>query len=200
MPRIATVFLSLCSIWLLCGCGLFDLPGPSTAHATAPDDFEIPGPVGLDRMQECDDPGLWTRPYEEDLDCSANPAGAFYDTDFYLLEDVLPGDCVHVFADNAGSGAADLFVIMLDAGDNFRTLDDSGEECSVDPWAGSYDCPAGGAEAEAAGDFVIAVGKYTDDGCDDGDFADYQLHVAVNGFDLNMGVGPAANDEVWQPE
>jgi hypothetical protein len=136
-------------------------------------------------MAVCEALGAETLPLAETLSC-ADEVGQV-EWDLYALQ-LLAGDCVHIALDNAGRGAADLFAFAQDAGnhlfglrEDYSELDDE-RSCSELPWSG-FGCPEAAVRSSAAGEFVIAVAQWGG-GCSEG-MSDYQIHLAVNGADID---------------
>ena len=124
------------------------------------------------------------------LTCADDNASSSIEWDLYAVV-VLPGDCVWISADNAGTGAADLLALALDdlgavygLQSDYSQLDDEAS-CATSPWNG-FGCPEAAVTPYVFGNLTIGVAQWGG-GCAAG-MSDYQLSVTVNGVPTTPGL------------
>jgi len=169
---------------------------PSTTPAIDGDD---PGNPNSARLSLCNERGPLTLPFSDDLSCRNEVGEWQWDVFAFNLD---AGDCVHVVADNIGSGDADLIALAQDASgfiyglaDDFSQLDDE-IDCTNTPWSNAG-CPDAAVEANMGGLFFVALAQWggppTGEHCADG-LAGYQLHIAINGIAQDLEELQSEND------
>jgi len=176
-----------------------DTPGTPTPSPQA-----SPTPTPQVYLQTCAQTGMLGMGYTDTLTCLSEVGELQFD--FYLIENLVAGDCVHIVADNvdptSGSGDADLFAYAFDKqGTSYGRLQDHSTfedeyTCTNEPWNDLFNCPEASLEMAFDGALTVGVAQWAGNPtiatCSNN--APYTLYVAVNGQDTDLSGGPALQD------